>query len=43
VAVRHIPKSRASGRLRRAVEENVLERFLELRLGLGALARQARG
>lgn len=39
----HIPKSRASGRLRRAVEENVLERFLELRLGLGALARQARG
>ena len=26
---RHLPELRASGRLRRAVEENVLERFLE--------------
>ena len=26
---RHLPELRASGRVRRAVEENVLERFLE--------------
>jgi hypothetical protein len=29
VRQRHLPELRASGRMRRAVEENVLERFLE--------------